>query len=156
MRSAILATAFLVSSVRAAGPSTFAVVIHQSNPFADLRLGQLRAYFGGASKRWPNGTNVVLVERDSGSAAFRCLLERVLNLTASEYKRRLMRIEYSGDTRVNVKTLNSDGAACKFVFNVPAAIAVVETSSLSMPECSVLQIVKVDGKLPGEEGYRLR
>lgn len=148
--------AFLISLARAAGPPSFAVVIHQSNPSVDLRLTELRAYFCGASKRWPNGSNVVVVERDSGSPAFRCLLERVLNMTASEYKRNLTRLEYSRGGRVTVKTLNSDGAACKFVFNVPGAIAVVETASLSLADCNGVQVVRVNGKLPREEGYPLR
>jgi len=156
MRVAILALAFFMSSTRAAGPPSFAVVIHQSNPSVDLRLADLRAFFDGASKRWPNGSNVVLVERDAISPAFRFLLQGVLNMTASEYKRNLTRIEYSGGSRVNVKTLNTEGAACKFVFNVPGAIALIETSSLSLAECNGVQIVKVNGKLPGEEGYPLR
>jgi len=156
MRSAILATMLLIGLARAAGPPSFAVVVHQSNPRVDLRLAEVRAYFGGSTTRWPNGSNVVAVERSSGSPAFRCLLERVLNMTASEYKRNLTRIEYSGGGRVNVKTLNTEGAACKFVFNVPGAIALIETASLSLAECNGVQIVRVNGKLPGEEGYPLR
>jgi hypothetical protein len=57
---------------------------------------------------------------------------------------------------VSVKVLNSDAAACQFVFNVPAAIAIIETASLPTAECGQVQVVRIDGKLPGEEGYRLR
>jgi hypothetical protein len=52
--------------------------------------------------------------------------------------------------------LNSDAAACQFVFNVPLAIAIVEAGSLASPACSSVRVLRIDGKLPGEEGYRLK
>jgi hypothetical protein len=53
-------------------------------------------------------------------------------------------VEFSGD-EVTLKILNSEQAACKFVLNVPGSIALVETGSLQLPECSG----------PGQESYRL-
>ena len=134
----------------------FAVVVHRSNPTRDIRLRDLASLFGGTNRQWPNNSPVVLVERDAGSAPFRYLIARLLNTTPGEYKRSLQNIEYRGEAPVSVKILNSDPAACQFVFNVPAAIAIVETTSLATPECGQVQAVRVEGKLPGEEGYRLR
>jgi len=57
---------------------------------------------------------------------------------------------------VTLKILNSEEAACKFVFNVPGSIALIETDSLRLPECGGVGIVRIDGRLPGQEGYRLR
>jgi hypothetical protein len=74
----------------------------------------------------------------------------------SEYKRRLASIEFGGAAPVTLKILNSEEAACKFVFNVPGSIALIETDSLRFPECSGVGIVRIDGQLPGQEGYRLR
>jgi hypothetical protein len=135
---------------------TFAAVVHPSNPARDLRLRDLTSLFGGANRQWPNNSLVVLVERDSASPAFRYLMGRLLNTTVSEYKRRLQNIEYRGDAPVSIKTLNSDAAACQFVFNVPSAIAIIESGSLAAPACREVQVLRIDGKLPGEEGYRLR
>jgi hypothetical protein len=98
----------------------------------------------------------VLVERDAGSAAFQFLLQHVLNMSATEYKRRLAGIEFAGEAPVTPKILNSEEAACKFVFNVPGSIALIETNSLRVPECSGVETVRIEGKQPGEEGYRLR
>jgi hypothetical protein len=55
-----------------------------------------------------------------------------------------------------VRILNSDAAVCKFVFNVPGSIALIGINSLALPECGAVQLISVDGKLPGEERYRLR
>lgn len=141
---------------RAAGAPSFAVVGHRSNPINNLRVTDLRAFFGGVVKQWPHGAKVVLVERDAESAPFRFLLRRILTMSAGEYKRSLASIEFRGEAPVTLKVLNSDAAACKFVFNVPGSIAVIETDSLHAPECGQVQILKIEGKAPGEEGYRLR
>jgi hypothetical protein len=135
---------------------TFAAVVHQSNPTHDLRLRDVVSMFQGANREWPNRSAVVLVERDAGSAPFRYLMGRLLNTTPGEYKRSLQNIEYRGETPVSIKILNSDAAACQYVFNVPSAIAIVETASLALPACGGIQVLRIDGKLPGEEGYRLK
>jgi hypothetical protein len=135
---------------------SFAVVVHQSNPIRNLRLRDLLSMFEGDSRQWPNSSGVVLVERDTGSAPFQYLMGHLLNTTPGEYKRRLQNIEYRGEAPVSIKILNSDTAACQFVFNVPSAIAIVEAASLPSPGCSGIQVLRIDGKLPGEEGYRLK
>jgi len=96
------------------------------------------------------------VERDAGSTPFQFLIGRLLNTTPGEYKQRLQNIEYRGETPVSIKILNSDAAACQFVFNVPSAIAIIETKSLGSPACGEILVLRIDGKLPGQEGYRLK
>jgi len=135
---------------------SFAAVVHQSNAINNLRFRDLLAMFEGTNREWPNGSSVVLVERDAGSAPFRYLMLRLLNTTPGEYKRSLQNIEYRGAAPVSIKILNSDAAACQFVSNVPLAIAIVETGSLASPACSGVQVLRIDGKLPREEGYRLK
>jgi hypothetical protein len=134
----------------------FAAVVHQSNPTHNLRFRDLVLLFQGTSREWPTSSAVVLVERDAGSAPFRYLMGRLLNTTPGEYKRSLQNIEYRGDLPVSIKILNSDTSACQFVFNVPSAIAIVETASLALPACAGIQVLRIDGKLPAEEGYRLK
>ncbi|HYL78694.1 MAG TPA: hypothetical protein VEU96_31170 [Bryobacteraceae bacterium] len=150
-----LAAAFAIGAP-ANSPRTFSVVVHQSNSTSNLRFSDLQAFFSGHGKRWPNGSNVVLVERSPDSPAFRFLLDRVLSMSPGEYKRRLANIEFMGDAPVNLKILNSEEAACKYVFNVPGSIALIETESLQTSVCSGVHVVRIDGKLPAEEGYRLR
>jgi hypothetical protein len=135
---------------------SFAAVVHPRNATRDMRLRDLTSLFGGASRQWPNSSPVVLVERNSTSAPYQYLMAHLLNTTAGEYKRRLQNIEYRGDAPIAIKTLNSDVAACQFVFNVPTAIAIIETKSLGSAACGQVQVLRIDGKLPGAEGYRLK
>jgi len=161
MLRAATALVLVVAVVAIAAPAgvvsgSFAVVVHRSNPTSSMRFTDLRAFFWGEIKQWPDGKKLVLVERDLESDVFRFLIQHVLSTTAVEYQRRLANIEFKGETPVTVRVLNSDAAACKFVFNVPGSIALVATNSLVLPECGSVQLVTVDGKLPGEEKYGLR
>jgi len=135
-------------------PRAFAVVVHPSNPIRDIRLGDLTALFEGANRQWPNRAPVVLVERDSSSPPYQFLMGRLLNTTPGEYRRRVQNIEYRGEAPLAIKTLNSDASACQFVFNVPTAVALVDAQSALA--CNQVRVLRVDGKLPGEEGYRLK
>jgi ABC-type phosphate transport system substrate-binding protein len=152
----VLTLGLWIGSGSAGGVASFVVVVHQSNPNTNLMYADVRAFFSGAAKQWPNGSKVVLVERDTGSATYQFLLANILHMSPVEYKRRLLSIEFSGEAPVVLKVLNSEQAACKFVFNVPGAIALIETQSLNLPECGGLETVRIDGRLPGQEGYRLR
>lgn len=152
----VLAMGLLIGSGRTGGVPSFAVVLHRSNPNTNLRMADVQAFFSGGAKQWPNGSKVVLVERDTGSAAYRFLLARILHMGTTEYKRHLTGIEFAGETPVVLKVLNSEEAACKFVFNVPGSIALIETQSLHLPECSGVEPARIDGRLPGQEGYRLQ
>jgi hypothetical protein len=154
----LLGTVMMVAVLpQAAEPSRgFAAVVHPSNPARDLPLRDVTSLFEGRTRQWPNRSKVVLVERDALSAPYRFLMAHLLNTTAGDYKRRLQSIEYGGDAPVSIKILNSDQAACQFVFNVPSAIAIVENNSLASAPCRGVQVLKIDGKLPDQEGYRMK
>jgi hypothetical protein len=152
----VLSLGLLIGSGDAGGVPSFALIVHQSNPNTNLMLADVRAFFSGDTKQWPNGSKLVLVERDTGSVSYQFLLAHILHMGPIEYKRRLLSIEFSGEAPVILKVLNSEQAACKFVFNVPGAIGLIETHSLNLPECGGVRTVRIDGRLPGQEGYRLQ
>lgn len=136
--------------------SQFAVVLNRANPASSMRVSDLRDFYTGAIRAWNNGAEVVLVVGEEQSAARRFLLERVLQISGAEFHRRMARAEHSRGRRVIVRTLNSDAAACKFVFNVPGAVAVVSAGSLEDAGCAGIKTARVDGVLPFENGAHLQ
>ena len=122
----------------------------------NLSTLDLRAMFAGSVTHWPNQSRVVLAERENGSRANRFLMDRLLKTSWPDYKRSLENIEFMGQEPAIVRVLTSDAAACKFVFNVPGALALIESGSIAAPECRELRPLKIDGLAPGQEGYRLK
>jgi hypothetical protein len=106
------------------------------------------------NKSNPDHRKLVLAQREPDSEVYQRLVQLVLRMTPSEYKRNLLRIEFQGAEPLMVKTLNSDDTAAKFVFNVPGAIAVIDAVPAG-GAASRVKIVRIEGKLPGEPGYGL-
>jgi hypothetical protein len=154
-RNAALAGLLIVASPMAVCQG-FSVVVHPSNPVSAITVPALRAIFNGAVTRWPNQSKIVLAERTQGSPANRFLMDRFLKTSWQDYKRSLEELEFMGQEAATIRVLNSDAAACKFVFNVPTAVAMVESVSTAEPDCRDLRVVKIDGLLPGQGGYRLK
>lgn len=134
----------------------FAVIVHRSNSTQSMSYADLRSLFGGTLSHWPNQTGVVLAERDESSPAGKFLTQRLLRTSLADYKRSLENLEFKGSGPVTLRVLNSDQAACKFVFNVPAAVGLISASSLVWPECSQIRVLRIEGLMPGQEGYRLQ
>ena len=81
--------------------------------------------FLGQTREWPNHRPVTLVRCEAYDPATAALLRDVLQMTAVEYGRHLLRVEFQGQEPLRLKTLHSAQSACEFVSNVPGAIAIV-------------------------------
>ena len=144
-----------VAAVAAEIPG-FQVIVHPSNPITGLTSGEVRSIFAGSTTHWPDHARIVLVHRASGSPPNTFLMDHLLKTSWQDYKRSLEGLEFMGQEPVVVRVLNSDAAACKFVFNVPSAIAVIQASAQGMEECRDVKVLRIDGLLPAQQGYRLR
>jgi PBP superfamily domain len=156
---AVLAALFPAAAmVNAQVPAAqgFSVVVHSSNPVSSLSLTGLRAIFTGTVTHWPNQSKIVLAQRGSESPANQFLMARFLKTSWQDYKRSLAALEFMGQEPVIIRVLNSDPAACKFVFNVPSAVAVIESASTAALECRDVRVLRIGGFLPGDWGYRLK
>jgi ABC-type phosphate transport system substrate-binding protein len=94
------------------------------------------------TKKWPNGTDVVLVLHKSSKGEM-LTLQKLNNMSEQELKARL---EAHKDEIILV---DSDADVLNTVEATPGAIGLVEVRSVN----SQVKVVKVDGKLPLEAGY---
>lgn len=133
-----------------------AVVVHPSTQIQSIGVSQLRAILLRAVPRWPDNTRLVLASQEGTSQVSRFLFSRILSTTSLDMERTDAHREFAGEEMTLVRILRSDVAACKFVANVPGSLALIDASQLSAPDCLGLRVVKVDGRLPTESGYRLK
>ena len=128
-----------------------AIVVNRSNPLNEISLGDLRRVFRGQRSRWSNGRRVTLVMRDPGAVERQAILKSVYGVPEAEYGRSYMQAVFSGETVDAPKTLASPNGVLRFVYNVPGAIGYVRARDAD----TSLKMLRVDGRLPGEPGYRL-
>jgi hypothetical protein len=138
------------------GATAFAMVVHPSNPCKEMPLREVRSFFLATRRRWPNQKRVILVRPPVESPPSVYLMRSLLGMDERDYQRELANIEFRGEEPVIAKILNSDGAVCRFVFNVPGAIGLVAAASLSSLDCTSVRVLRIEGKSPGEAGYRLQ
>ena len=136
---------------RAQDGQPLAVVVNKSNPLNELSLADLRRIYRGQRLRWSNGRRVTLVMRDPGTPERDAFLRALYGVREEEYRRGFLQAIFTGEAGDAPKMLASPTGVLRFVFNVPGAIGYVRASEAD----GSVKVLRVDGRLPGEQGYRL-
>jgi ABC-type phosphate transport system substrate-binding protein len=150
---ALLATLLGVSptAARAQDSEPLAIVVNRSNPLTEISLADLRRVFRGQRSRWSNGKRVTLVMRDPGAPERDAILQSLYGVQEADYRRTYLQAVFSGEATDAPKTLASTNGVLRFVYNVPGAIGYVRARDVD----ASVKVIRVDGRLPGEAGYRL-
>ena len=151
-----LALAALVAAakpvvVRAHDAEPLAIVVNRSNPMSEISLADLRRLYRGQRNRWSNGRRVTLVMRDPGTPEREAILQTLYGVDEDEYRRGFLQAVFTGEAIGAPRVLASPNGVLRFVFNVPGAIGYVRVSEVD----ATVKTLRVDGRLPGEAGYRL-
>jgi ABC-type phosphate transport system substrate-binding protein len=131
-----------------------AVIVNRSNSTESMSMAQLRKLMLGDVRNWPDKKAVTVVARESSSKVSQTVLSSVVRLSEAEYRRYIMNAEFRGDDAMTVQTANSDLNAAKSVAASNGSIAFVEVGAVPAI-ASLVKVVRVNGKLPGEAGYPL-
>ncbi len=119
-----------------------AVVVNRENAVGNLTAVHLAKIFRSETKKWPDGTAIVLVlHKDSAGETE--TLERLNKMSASEWKALIAAHKDS------IQIADSDAEVLKIVQSTPGAVGFIDVRSVD----STINVVRVDGKLPMESGY---
>lgn len=129
-----------------ANAKQLAVVVDKSNNVSTITAPELAKVFRFDNRKWPDGRNVVLVVLDPSSPEMRMIAEKVYHMSPDDLKT-LLAAHHS-----SVVVVNSEEQLLKSVESIPGAVGVVDVYSIN----SRVNVLKVDGKLPLEQGYFLR
>jgi len=122
-----------------------AVVVNKGNSTGNMSAVDLTKIFQINTRKWPDGKNITLVLRDSSSPETQEALQRLNKMTQADVRTFL---ESHKGAFISV---DSDEAVLKIVESTPGAVGLVDVYSIT----SRVNVVKVDGKLPLEQGYLL-
>ena len=126
-----------------------AVVVNPSNPVSNLTTVALRKLFVADTRTWPGGTPVKLIIRAPGAHEREVVL-RLLHFSEDEYGRYWINQAYRGEG-VEPVAVFSNGMQKEAVAGISGAIALIDARDLKPG----MKVLKIEGKLPGEEGYPL-
>ena len=131
---------------------TLAIVVNRSNPIDNVSFNELRKIFLGERNHWANGHRIAIAMLDYGQPERRTVLRLIYRMDEQSYQDYLLRGMFRGDVFVAPKTLASPAILRKFVFNAPGAVGYLRSSDVD----ASVKVVRVDGLLPEDKGYRLQ
>lgn len=122
-----------------------AIVVNKSNPAASVSSADLEKFLKAATPNWADGKKVKVFLTDPGSAETRTILPRIYKMTAAEIK------SLADAHKADIQVVASDDIVLTMVNDNPGAIGIVNVYSIN----SQVKVLKVDEKLPMEQGYLL-
>lgn len=128
-----------------------AVVVNSQNKMSDIKLTKLRKLMLGEETSWPDHLTVVVLLHSTGTPEQTALLRNVVQMNATQYRQYWMGKVFRGEASAEPVAVPSNGLASEFVATHPGAITLLRGSEVRRD----LKVLKVEGILPGEEGYPL-
>jgi ABC-type phosphate transport system substrate-binding protein len=123
-----------------------AVITDTGNATTNLTTSELMKIFNAHTRNWPDGKPIKIVLRDPSSAEMQLAVRKLFNMTTGEAR---AFVRAHADLMV---VADSDDAVIRYVATTRGAIGLVDLYSLTKD----VNVLKIDGKLPVEQGYLLR
>jgi ABC-type phosphate transport system substrate-binding protein len=128
-----------------------AVVVSPRNSQTTIAMGELRKILAGEKRYWSDGAAVKLFTRSAGTAEHDAML-KLVGMSETEYKQYWRSKVYAGDAQSEPVSLPSNGMQREALQTYPGGIALVDNADVKPG----MKVLKIDGKMPGEEGYPLQ
>lgn len=135
-------TLFFVLTVAPCFAHHMAVVVSKRNGVSSVTSAQLGKIFRAETKKWTDGQNIQIVLHRSSNGEM-VTLEHLNRMSAQQWR------EWIADHRDSVKLVDSDDDVLSYVESTPGAVGLVDVRSVN----DRVTIVRVDGKVPMEDGY---
>lgn len=124
-----------------------ALVVPKSNNTGSITSADLAKMLESTSRKWPDGSSVTVVMPGGlNSQDAELLVARVLKMNQAQARK------FLADHKSAFVICNSDEDVLNRVQSLPGAVGVVDVYSIN----NAIRVLKVDGKLPLEQGYLLR
>ncbi|HZU33446.1 MAG TPA: hypothetical protein VFB79_20185 [Candidatus Angelobacter sp.] len=123
-----------------------AVIVDKTNNVGGMSTTDLAKVFKFDNHKWPDGRPVILVLRDPSTPEMQTAIQKLYHMQPDEFKT-LLAAHQSG-----VIIVHSEEELLKSVESIPGAVGLVDVYSIN----GHVNVLKVDGKLPLEQGYYLK
>ena len=133
---------FLMASLTPCWAHHMAVVVDKHNTVGDISSEHLAKIFRHETGQWADGNSIVLVLHAASHDEAETL-ERLNHMSVAEMN------GFMEAHKSSVKVVASDAEVLQFVASTPGAIGLVSVRAVN----DRVNVVRVNGKLPLEEGY---
>jgi ABC-type phosphate transport system substrate-binding protein len=142
--------AALAITASAAGADV-AVVVHPNVPVSELSFAELRKILLGDRQFWSSRLRVTLLIQAPTAREREVVLKNVYQMTEAQFRQYWIGKVFRAEAAAGPKIVHSNEEAAQSAASLPGSIAFVDASRIPKD----LKVLRIDGRLPGEPGYRL-
>ena len=129
-----------------------AVIVNGENPVDQLSLTELQRIVLGERRSWNVRIPIVLMMRNEESRERILVLQKACHMTDAEYHQYWTGKIFRGEVMAEPVALPSMGTALNFVSSIKGGISFVDSANVRPG----IKVMRIDGRLPGEQGYPLQ
>ena len=128
-----------------------AVVVNPKNDTNELSSAELRSILLGERRFWKNKLPLTIVLREPGSRECDNVIAS-LKMSNGEFGRLWRDKVFRGEASAPPLEVRSNGLATQVIRDNPGSVTFLAGKNLARD----VKVLKIDGKWPGETGYRLK
>ncbi len=147
----MIPVALVLVCLAAPAAADIAVIVHSDVTVDDLSFGDLRKIMLGDRQFWSSGQKITLIVAEPVDTGRSVLLERVYNMSEQQFRQFWIARVFRGEATEGPKVVISSEGVMEMVSVLAGSIAFVDFDDVP----SGVKALKIDGKLPGEDGYPL-
>jgi len=129
-----------------------AVVVHPDVPVEALTFAELRRVLLGDREFWSSGVRVTLLIRAPVARERDVAVKGVCEMTEAQFRQHWIAKVFRNETPSGPKIVYSNEMAIDQVMRTPGAITFIEATKVSKG----MKVLKIDGLLPGQPGYKVK
>lgn len=129
-----------------------AIVVHPSTQISDISFTRLRKIFLGEEQYWDGNKRITLLVRAPVAREREIVLKRIYDMSEAQFRQYWIAKLFRAEVAAGPKIVYSTDMAKQLVTALPGAVAFLPASEVG----SNVKVLRIDGKLPGEAGYRLQ
>jgi ABC-type phosphate transport system substrate-binding protein len=147
-----LLAALAPSAASGQSGSDIAVVVNSSVPVDNLSLAELRRILLGDKEFWAPGMRVTLFIRAPIARERDVAIQHVCEMSEAQFRQHWIAKVFRAESPSGPKIVYSNEMALDQVSRVQGAIAFLDASLVTRG----MKVLKIDGKAPGQSGYRVK
>lgn len=129
-----------------------AIVVHKDSEVDNLSMSELRNIFLANQQFWSDRSRIILLVRAPQSDERDYVLNRIYQMDEAQFRQYWIAKMFRAEVPRGPKIVFSSGMALDLVVAIPGSISFMRADEVT----DAVKLIRVDGKLPSDEGYPLK
>ncbi len=139
-------------SAEVTASSAIAIVVHKDTEVDNLSLDDLRSIFLADQQFWKNRKRIILLVRAPQSDERDFVLNKIYQMSEAQFRQYWIAKMFRSEVPRGPKIVFSTDMTLELVTAIPGSISFMRAEDVS----DNVKLVRVNGKLPSEDGYPLQ